>query len=602
MVRYIPLHKILNSSRGVDTLIAQKGKEQKSWGDWLFDVKQCHHFFLSQKEKTWALYCDDTYEFLVLLFALWGADKIACVPGSNQPAVVKSLEGYVDGFVGEFNAKNLSKSTVLGLSEIKKTSSVRPLKILSNNESSLDIELDLDSQVLQVFTSGSSGDPELISKSLSQLNAEINNIHQLWKDNGQGAIVLSTVSHHHIYGLLFRALWPLAEGYCFNSSLCEFFEDISRLSQAATKIVLVSSPTHLSRIPQDTDWSEIKKRCSAVFSSGAPLPKSASLDAKKHFDFSPIEVFGSSETGGIAWRQQQEKIDEKWMPFPEIELSLESSSQCLQIRSPYLPPQADGEWYVTSDKVKFDDDSTCFQLLGRVDNIVKVEGKRVSISEMERRLKDHEWIDDARAVVLSGARTEIGVTVVLSGKGLTELQKSSRLTFNKTMQSYLLNYFERPVLPRRWRMVEEMPFNSQGKITQKSLLDLFDGSDNISSKNKPATHPVILSKNHFEDTLTYTMEAPRNLLYFDGHFDATPILPGVVQLHWALYYGKQDLGVQGSFLNMEAIKFQNVIKPDQKFMLDLEFDAVKKKLKFKYYSESGAHSSGRIVITSNVNG
>ncbi|MGH1471692.1 MAG: AMP-binding protein [Cellvibrionaceae bacterium] len=494
MAEYIPINNLLNTLREIETPVACVAKENKNWGDWLLDVKQAQHFFSSREEKTWALYTDDTYEFLVLLFALWGANKIACVPGSNQPAVIDDIGKYVELFVGDFpnladdatnemSSDRLDKKCYAGLSDIKRSVSIDPLDISSDNKSALDTVLDINAIVLQVFTSGSSGEPELIPKSLSQLTEEIDNIHLLWESNGKEAVVFSTVSHHHIYGLLFRALWPLAEGNVFDNDLCEFFEDIERRATNIKKMVVISSPTHLSRIPQNSQWLEIKKSCQAVFSSGAPLPTVASVDAKKQFGFSPIEVFGSSETGGIAWRQQEKDRDVRWKPFQGIDVSIETNSRCLQIRSPYLPTQEEGEWYVTSDKVQFDQGSDEFQLLGRIDNIVKVEGKRVSISEMERKLKEHEWIEDARAVLLSGNRTEIGVVAVLSALGNGAFRHTTRFQFNKRIQAYLLNFFERPVLPRRWRFVEKLPFNTQGKVTQKSLLDLFSSGDG-SGKSK----------------------------------------------------------------------------------------------------------------------
>ena len=249
-------------------------------------------------------------------------------------------------------------------------------------------------------------------------------------------------------------------------------------------------------------------------------------------------------------------------------------------------------------------------MLGRVDSIVKVEGKRVSISEVERRVKEHDWIADARAVVLSGSafssgsgsRTEIGIVTVLSAAGSDALKESSRLQFNKAMQAYLLKYFERPVLPRRWRIVEALPFNAQGKITLKSLLDLFlknTGEVQKDFERYPDIFEKKITEDEFSSTIvSYSMRAPENLLYFDGHFDSIPVLPGVVQLDWAVHYGQKDFPIEGSFLNMEAIKFQNVIQADQKFMLELKYSAEKQKLHFKYYSESGAHSSGRIVFGS----
>lgn len=84
--------------------------------------------------------------------------------------------------------------------------------------------------------------------------------------------------------------------------------------------------------------------------------------------------------------------------------------------------------------------------------------------------------------------------------------------------------------------------------------------------------------------------------YFKGHFPQAPILAGVVQLDWAIYFGRKFLDVSSNAVkNLEVLKFQVVIQPAQKIKLML----VKKsdyKFTFKYVSDKGVHASGRIVL------
>ena len=81
----------------------------------------------------------------------------------------------------------------------------------------------------------------------------------------------------------------------------------------------------------------------------------------------PIEVYGSSETGGIAWRQQQTAHDEKWTPLPNIKWRIDATEGVLEIRSRHLP---DEDWFRTADRaIPVGDDH--FMLIGRVDRIVK---------------------------------------------------------------------------------------------------------------------------------------------------------------------------------------------------------------------------------------
>ncbi len=65
---------------------------------------------------------------------------------------------------------------------------------------------------LTLYTSGSSGTPKPIRKTLAQFNAEVHTLETQWGALVGDATVLGSVPHHHIYGLLFRVFWPLAAG------------------------------------------------------------------------------------------------------------------------------------------------------------------------------------------------------------------------------------------------------------------------------------------------------------------------------------------------------------------------------------------------------
>ncbi|MCV5649239.1 AMP-binding protein, partial [Escherichia coli] len=71
-------------------------------------------------------------------------------------------------------------------------------------------------------------------------------------------------------------------------------------------------------------------RC--VFSSGGPLPNQAAQHSQLLFGSLPIEVFGSTETGGIAYRQQHVACT-PWTLFPGVEAEL-NHEHCLKLRSP----------------------------------------------------------------------------------------------------------------------------------------------------------------------------------------------------------------------------------------------------------------------------
>jgi hypothetical protein len=79
--------------------------------------------------------------------------------------------------------------------------------------------------------------------------------------------------------------------------------------------------------------------------------------------------------------------------------------------------------------------------------------------------------------------------------------------------------------------------------------------------------------------------------------DSQPLLPGIVQVHWAEFYGRQMLPVSGRFECLEAVKFNQILLPLYEVTIILSFNEARGKLNFRYESDRGVHSSGRICFT-----
>lgn len=110
---------------------------------------------------------------------------------------------------------------------------------------------------------------------------------------------------------------------------------------------------------------------------------------------------------------------------------------------------------------------------------------------------------------------------------------------------------------------------------------------------------VLNVKNISDVAVTLNLHIPKSLDYFPGHFPEYPILPGVVQLHWAIHYAHEFLPIIGSFSNMDNIKFQSIIVPSTDINLSLQWLADKKFLEFSFANDHKKFSSGRIVFSGN---
>ncbi|WP_221793304.1 AMP-binding protein [Oceanobacter mangrovi] len=528
-----------------------------------------------------AVYHPDLAEFTAILFALWSQQLISCVPGANNPGTVEALAPLVDAFAGDFDVRT-SKPWL----DAEAGCGAEPLTALAQ-------ALDYHAPLLEIFTSGSSGEPKAIAKALRQMAVETTALEQLWgSDLDADSCSIGTVSHHHIYGMLYRQLWPLAEGRPMWRDTCAFIEDVSSALPmlANPSFLLVSSPTHLSRLPDNFDWQALRQHSRMIFSSGAPLPETASVESARRFDTNVNEILGSSETGGIAWRRQHRAEQSHWTPGPGIDVRVSPDNQCLEIRSPFL---ADLEWYATTDRVQLQPDNT-FTLLGRTDRIAKVEGKRLSLTAMDQQLQQSPFIEEARSLVLHGHRDEVAAVLSLTEAGRQQLQQQGRKALLEGFKQTLLLHFERPLLPRKWRIVLEIPRNSQGKTLLQDLLDRFEASERW---------PTIMTEQRVGEAdnpeLQLDLQIGTGLRWFDGHFDNYPILPGVVQTDWAIALARRYLDFPARFCGMKNIKFANPIVPGDRVSLTLSLKARQDgvDLQFSYRSGDKANSSGAISFS-----
>ena len=90
----------------------------------------------------------------------------------------------------------------------------------------------------------------------------------------------------------------------------------------------------------------------------------------------------------------------------------------------------------------------------------------------------------------------------------------------------------------------------------------------------------------------YAFEVETEHPAFSGHFPGQPILPGVVQLDWAIRLGEAAFGPLGAFRSVEHLKFQATIGPREPVELRLAWDAAAGELGFDFAGPGGRKSSG----------
>lgn len=580
------------------------------------DVAALSHWLQAQPGRRWALCYQESYRFTVALLACAHGGCHAVLPGHNRAAQLAELSAHFDGVLTDLP---------------QLVSDLGPTAWLVDGLSSSDLTLRDDRREphlptwqglsLTLFTSGSTGEPKAIHKGLQQLEAEVRVQAELWQaslSSASQSALLASVSHQHIYGLLFRILLPLCAGIPFVAETVEYPEQLSRwrAQHPAQPWLFVSSPAFLARLDPELPVAD----CHHIFSSGGPLPHGAAQLSQQLYGQWPVEIYGSSETGGIAWRQaetawrqadtvsrQAQSREGLWRPFPGVE-TCQDEQGTLLIRSPFLDSEA---WWSTSDRVALSDSG--FALVGRQDRLIKLAEKRISLDEVERRLRASPWVAEAAAVPLTLANRDLlAAALVLTPEGEHQWHTLGAGHFLLALRQSLRSWLEPVALPRRVRPLAALPRNSQGKLAYAELKALClqelpldpDRAQPLSHATSAAAEPLrwppireqLQQAEGESQRLTLALWLDPKLLWFQGHFPQAPLLPGVVQIHLAIHYAQQLLGMQGTFAGMEMVKFQQPLRPATMATLQLLWQPVTGKLHFTYLLGDEPASSGRIKL------
>ncbi len=113
---------------------------------------------------------------------------------------------------------------------------------------------------------------------------------------------------------------------------------------------------------------------------------------------------------------------------------------------------------------------------------------------------------------------------------------------------------------------------------------------------RPALIDVKIAQGHLDAGL---FVAP-DLAGFAGHFPDFPILPGVVQLDWAVHYAREFLLIEEPVLRVERLKYTCPIVPNTQLQLNLCFDSRKSAVDFRFYrctddNNEQLFSQGRLI-------
>jgi acyl-coenzyme A synthetase/AMP-(fatty) acid ligase len=412
--------------------------------------------------RTLVLATGDRYHIAAVLLGAWAADAVVLLPPSLRPEAVRGLAARTDADLvlsddgGSTAGETVAVADVLAGGGAAATALAPPAPALA--------ALPRDGRhLVTVFTSGSTGEPAAWPKTSGQLLGEADLVARLF-GMGAGARVLCTAPPHHLYGLLFGVLAPLVGGGAFVRTASPLPADIAAQARRFRASVLAAVPSHYAGFSalDAGDLPEIER----AFCSGGRLDAPTRDDLGRRFPFRLVEIFGSSETGGIAYRDARTPDAlSPWRPLPGVRAGADDDGRLL-VDSPFLPPHGPRP-FPCADRVRVDPDGT-FQHLGRADDVVKIGGERVSIAEVEARIRAVAGVRDAAvaAVFTDGPRQwELWAAVVAPGHGAESLRTA------------LTPVLDPVAIPRRFALLVTLPRQDSGKLPRQALLDCFPPAD-----------------------------------------------------------------------------------------------------------------------------
>ena len=322
-----------------------------------------------------------------------------------------------------------------------------------------DFSADPEKELLRLYTGGSTGAPQLWPKSGINIFAEALFLARHFGVSDRDRIV-ATVSPYHVYGLLYSVALPLVSGASVLQATPSFPEEISQAAASCSATILVSVPAHY-RALQGKPLKAPSLRL--AFCSAGVLGTHAGEDFCRNNAVDLVEIYGSTETGGIALRNRF-RGEEGFTPYPTVDWKIGGSQ--LLVRSPYLSAGLvrDGDGFFTAgDRVEACAPSG-FRLKGRADSIAKVAGNRVDLEEVSALIKRHPGVSDCLVLALAeGSSREQRIVALVEDAGV------SIESLRKSLASRLEPY----ALPRTIRTVDRMPVKENGKYDRARILELF---------------------------------------------------------------------------------------------------------------------------------
>lgn len=396
--------------------------------------------------------CADRYHFMVGFAAGVLSGRVSLLPPTHTPEVVRHLAAFAPDVFCLTDADDCN----IDLPRMRYPACTEPYPPARPWRAP---QIDTDSVVAFVFTSGSTGVPIPHRKTWGRLVQCVRDGAERLGLMGQAHTVLATVPPQHMYGFESSVLLPMLSGGTLCAEHPFYPADICALLEALPlPRALVTTPIHLrALLASQTQVPE----ASLVVSATAPLTEKLARETELRFQAPLLEIYGSTETGQIATRRTSR--DTEWRLWPGVRLAIEDGRAWARGGHLELPTALCDELEPT--------DEECFRLHGRLADLVNIAGKRSSLAYLTHQLTCIEGVVDG-AFFFPGepGADDLGVTRVAAAAVAPTLDAAHIL-------EELRRRIDPVFLPRPLLKLERLPRNSTGKLPRQALQALLAEPD-----------------------------------------------------------------------------------------------------------------------------
>jgi fatty-acyl-CoA synthase len=329
-----------------------------------------------------------------------------------------------------------------------------------------------DDPLLLVYTSGTTGKPK--GALLTHANCFWTNVgFDLTTGVSADDVVLQVLPQFHVGGWNVQGLLALWKGARLVLERQFDPERALRLIEEKRVTTMMGVPaTYLFMAQQPGFASADLSSLTRAVVGGAPMPE-ALLETWAARGAAIVQGYGLTEAAPnvlcLPPEEAVRKLGYAGRPYPFVEVRLASDGE-LQVRGPNVFPgywrnpeataqafTADG-WLRTGDVAECDDEGF-YRIKGRLKELYISGGENVYPAEVEAVLHEHPQVADAAVVGVPDERWgEVGLAfVVAEGVGEEELR------------DWCLGRLARFKVPKSFRLVEELPRNSMGKVQKDEL-------------------------------------------------------------------------------------------------------------------------------------